>query len=286
MTVALSDFETQQVQRANASGLQPVVFVHGLWLLANSWEPWVRHFEDAGYTALSPGWPDDPQTVEEGNADPDLFARKTIGQIADHYEAVIRKLDRKPAIVGHSFGGLLTEILAGRGLAAVSVAISPAPFRGVLPLPIAALKSAWPVLSNPANRDRAVPLSIEQFRYAFANALSQEEADDLYERYAVPGSGAPIFEAATANINPWSEDRVDNNPERGPMLIVSGEKDHTVPLAIAHAAFQIQKRNAGVTEYLEMPDRGHSLTIDRGWQEVADRALTFVQRFVPAPPHA
>jgi non-heme chloroperoxidase len=233
-------------------------------------------------SALMPGWPDDPQTADQANADPEVFARKTIGQIADHYEQIIRKLDKKPAIVGHSFGGLLAEILAGRALSVASVAISPAPFRGVLPLPLSALKSAWPVLSNPANRNRAIPLTFEQFQYAFGNAVSTEVAQDLYERYAVPGAGAPLFQSAAANLNPWTEDKIENNPERGPMLLISGELEHTVPPSVVRAAFDIENRNSGETEYVEIPGRGHSLTTDRGWEEVAEKALAFVQRFVPA----
>jgi pimeloyl-ACP methyl ester carboxylesterase len=194
---------------------------------------------------------------------------------------VIGALDRKPAVIGHSFGGLLAQILAGRGLSAVTVAVDPAPFRGVLPLPISALRAGSPVLQNPANRGRAVPLTYEQFRYSFANAVSEDEAKELYETYAVPAPGAPLFQAASANLNPWTEAKVDTkNPERGPMLIISGEKDHTVPWAIANASFKKQQKNEGVTEIVEIPGRGHALTIDSGWREVADTALSFVRRFV------
>jgi pimeloyl-ACP methyl ester carboxylesterase len=274
--------EAAEVERANATGLTPVVFVHGLWLLPSSWDRWATLFEEAGYTALTPGWPDDPETVEEANAHPEVFAHKTVGQVADHFEEIVKGLAVKPAIVGHSFGGLLTQILAGRGLAAASVAIDPAPFRGVLPLPISALKSAFPVLGNPANRNRAVPLTYEQFRFAFANAVSEDEAKELYDTYAVPAAGAPLFQAATANLNPWTEAKVDSeNPERGPLLIISGEKDNTVPWAIANASYQRQQRNEGVTEIAEIPDRGHALTIDSGWREVAAKALEFVRRFTP-----
>ena len=238
-------------------------------------------FEDAGYTTLAPGWPDDPETVDEAKAHPEVFAHKTVGQVADHYVEVIGQLKQKPAVIGHSFGGLLTQMLAGRGLSAASVAIDPAPFRGVLPLPISALKSSSPVLGNPANRNRAVPLTYDQFRFAFANAVSDDEAKELYETFAVPASGAPLFQAATANLNPWTEAKVDSeNPDRGPLLIISGEKDHTVPRSITDAIFDKQKRNDGVTEFVEIPDRGHSLTIDSGWREVADRALAFIKRFV------
>jgi pimeloyl-ACP methyl ester carboxylesterase len=255
--------------------------VHGLWLLPSSWDRWAALFEENGYTALTPGWPDDPATVAEANAHPEVFADKTVGQVADHMEQIIRGLKRKPAVIGHSFGGLLAQILAGRGCSAATVAIDPAPFRGVLPLPISSLRSAFPVLGNPANRHRAVPLTYEQFRYAFANAVSEEEAKELYETFAVPAPGAPLFQAATANLNPWTEVKVDTeNPDRGPLLIISGEKDHTVPWAIANASFQQQDNNAGVTEIVEIPNRGHALTIDSGWKEVATTAMNFVRRFV------
>jgi pimeloyl-ACP methyl ester carboxylesterase len=279
-TTAISDHDGEQIERANATGLQPVVFIHGLWLLPSSWDRWATVFEEAGYTALTPGWPDDPETVQEANANPEVFAHKTVGQVADHYEAVIGRLAKKPAVIGHSFGGLVTQIVAGRGLAAVSVAIDPAPFRGVLPLPISELRSSAPVLSNPANRNRAVPLTFEQFRFAFANAVGEEEAKALYETYAVPAPGAPLFQAAAANLNPWTEAKVDTkSPDRGPLLILSGEKDNTVPWAVANASYRRQKRNEAVTEVKQMPDRGHALTIDSGWREVADAALAFVQRF-------
>ena len=201
--------------------------------------------------------------------------------MADHFGEVIGRLTKKPAVIGHSFGGLLTQIVAGRSLSAASVAIDPAPFRGVLPLPISALRSASPVLSNPANWNRAVPLTYEQFRYAFANAVNEEEAKELYETYAVPTPGAPLFQAAAANLNPWTEAKANTkNPNRGPLLITSGERDHTVPWAIANASYKKQKRNKGVTEIVKIPNRGHSLTIDSGWREVADIALAFVKRFV------
>jgi pimeloyl-ACP methyl ester carboxylesterase len=261
------------------------VFVHGLWLLPSSWDRWAELFETAGYVALTPGWPDDPGTVAEANAHPEAFAHKSIGQVADHFAGIIGRLAVRPAVIGHSFGGLLTQILAGRGLAAVSVAIDPAPFRGVLPLPISALRSAAPALSNPANRNRAVPLTYDQFRYAFANAVSEDEAKQLYETFAVPASGLPLFQAAAANLNPWTEAKADTgNPGRGPLLLISGEKDHTVPWAIANASYKQQKRNKDVTEITEMPGRGHALTIDSGWREVAETALAFVQRFAPPKP--
>ncbi len=284
----ITEHEMQQVERANLTGRQPVVFVHGLWLLPSSWDRWTQVFEEAGFTALTPGWPDDPLTVAQAKAHPEVFAHKTVGQVADHFAQIMMGLKRKPAVVGHSFGGLLAQILAGRSLSAVTVAIDPAPFRGVLPLPFSALKSAWPVLGNPANRNRAIPLTFDQFRFGFANAVDEQEARDLYERFAVPAAGAPLFQAAAANLNPWTEARVDTeNPERGPLLIISGEKDNTVPWAIANASFKQQQRNVGLTQIVEMANRGHALTIDSGWREVADTALAFVERFtrtVAAPP--
>jgi non-heme chloroperoxidase len=273
--------EQGQISRANASGLAPVVFVHGLGLLPSSWDRWAALFEEAGYSALTPGWPDDPDDVAEANANPELFARKTIGQVADHFSSVVEQLERKPAVIGHSVGGLVAQIIAGRGLAAATVAIGAAPFQGVLPLPISALRSAKPVLSNPLNRHRAVSLTYDQFRYGFANAVQEDEATALYEQFAVPGPGAPLFQVATANLNPWTEAKVDSeNPERGPLLLISGETDNFVPPAIVNASFEKQKRNVGVTEIVEIPNRGHALTIDSGWQEVATTALDFVKRFV------
>jgi pimeloyl-ACP methyl ester carboxylesterase len=276
----ITERESEQIHRANETELIPIVFIHGLWLLPSSWARWAQVFEEAGYVALTPAWPDDPETVEEARANPEVFAKKTVGQVADHVAEVIGKLTRKRAVIGHSFGGLLTQIIAGRGLPAASVAIDPAPFRGVLPLPISSLRSAMPVLKNPANRGRAITLTFEQFKYGWANALSEEEAKQLYETYHVAAPGAPLFQAATANLNPWTEAKVDSkNPDRGPLLIISGGKDHTVPWAIANASFKKQRRNPGVTEVVEIPNRGHALTIDSGWREVADTALAFVKRF-------
>lgn len=278
-TAPITAREAEQVDRANASSAVPVVFVHGLWLLPSSWDRWAAFFEEHGFVALTPGWPDDPETVEQAKAHPEVFAGKTVGEVADHLEAVIRRLDRKPVVVGHSFGGLLTEILAGRGLAAASVAIAPAPFRGVLPLPISALRAASPALANPANVHKAIPLTYDQFRYAFANAVSEDDARSLYETFAVAAPAKPLFQAASANLNPWTEVKVNTkNPERGPMLLVYGEHDHTVPKAVVKASFKKEKRNPGVTELVESKGRGHALTIDAGWQDVAQTALDFVTR--------
>jgi non-heme chloroperoxidase len=279
----ITEHEEQQITTANASGRPAVVFVHGLWLLPSSWDRWRAFFEEAGYATLAPGWPDDPETVSEARAHPEVFAGKSITEVADHFDKVIRNLQEKPAIIGHSFGGLLTQILAGRGLAAASVAIDPAPFRGVLPLPISALRAASPVLSNPLNRGRAVPLSFDQFRYAFANAVSEDEAHELYDTFAVPTSGEPVFQAAGANLNPWTEAKVDTkNADRGPLLILDGELDNTVPWAIANASYKQQKRNEGVTEIQKISGRGHALTIDGRWRDVAEISLAFVRRYLPS----
>jgi pimeloyl-ACP methyl ester carboxylesterase len=278
--MAITERESQQIERANASGRTPVVFIHGLWLLPSSWDNWAKLFEDAGYTALTPDWPDDPETVEEARANPDVLAKKTLGQVADHTAEVIGRLDKKPAVMGHSTGGLLTYMTADRGLSAASVAIDPGPFRGVLPLPISSLRAAAPVLRNPFNRGRAITLTFDQFKYGWTNALSEEEAKQLYETYHVAAPGVALMQMANANINPFTEAKVDpKNPERGPLLIISGEKDHTVPWAIANGAYKRQKRNEAVTEIVKMPNRGHSLTIDHGWRDVAETALAFVKRF-------
>jgi pimeloyl-ACP methyl ester carboxylesterase len=275
----LTTNEQQQIDRANDEGKQPVVFVHGLWLLATSWDPWRALFEEKGYTALTPGWPDDPETVAEADDDPEVFANKRMKQVTAHYADAIRQLKRKPAVIGHSFGGLIAQMLADEGLSAVTVAIDAAGFRGVLPLPLSQLKSGAPVLSNPANYHRAVALTYEQFRYGFANVVDENEAHDLYKKYAVPGSGTFVFQGAAANLNPWTEDRVNTkNPERGPLLLIAGEKDHTVPLAVVKAEYKLQQRNPGVTEFHEMPNRGHSLIIDHGWREVAEVALAFIAK--------
>jgi non-heme chloroperoxidase len=283
-TSVITQHEAEQIERANASRSMPVVFVHGLWLLPNSWDRWAELFEKNGYAPLTPGWPNEPETAEEAKANPDLFKGISVGQVADHFEHVITQLDRQPAVIGHSFGGLLTQILAGRGLSAVSVAIDPAPFRGVLPLPISALRSASPALKDPANVHRAVPLTYEQFRYSFANAVGEDEAKELFERFCVPGSGEPVFQAVSANLNPWTEVKVDKkNPRRGPLMIIDGERDNVVPWAIANASYKKQAKNVGVTEIVKMPDRGHALTIDSGWRLVADTALAFVQEHGPDP---
>jgi pimeloyl-ACP methyl ester carboxylesterase len=280
-TITSSDRETRQVEQANASERTPVVFIHGLWLLPSSWERWADLFENAGYAAVTPSWPDDPETVAEARANPEVFAKKTLGQVADHTAEVIGRLDRKPAVIGHSTGGLLAQIIADRGLSAVTVAIDPGPFRGVLPLPLSTLRATSPVLRNPLNRGRAVALTLDQFKYGWTNTLDDEEAERLYETYHVATPAVALMQMAFANLNPRTEAKLDpKNPDRGPLLIIEGEKDHTVAWAIANASFKRQRQNQAVTELEKVPNRGHSLTIDSGWREVAERALAFVKRFV------
>ena len=275
----LTTQEQEQIERANTEGKQPVVFVHGLYLLASSWDNWRTLFEEQGYMTLAPGWPDDPETVAQATDDPEVFANKRMKQVTDHYADVIRQLTMMPAVIGHSFGGLIAQMLADEGLAAVTVAIDAAGFRGVLPVPISELRSGSPVLRNPLNYHRAVALTYEQFRYGFANAVDENEAHELYDTYAVPGSGTFVFQGASANLNPWTEDRVNTrNPQRGPLLLIAGEQDHTVPLAVVKAEYKLQQHNPAVTEFHEMPNRGHSLVIDHGWREVAETALAFIAK--------
>jgi pimeloyl-ACP methyl ester carboxylesterase len=282
---SVSERENREMEAANASGNTPVVFIHGLWLLPSSWNAWADFFKQAGYAPLTPDWPDDPDTVEEARANSEVLAKKTLAQVAGHTTEVIGRLDSKPAVMGHSTGGLLAQMIAGRGLSAATVAIDPGPFRGVLPLPISTLKVTIPLVRNPLNRWRAVTLTLDQFKYGWANALDEEEAKQLYETYHVAGPGVALMQMANANLNPWTEAKVDTrNPDRGPLLILEGERDHTVAPAIAKASYERQKQNPGVTEFQKVPNRGHALTIDHGWQEVAQTALDFIKRFVPAKP--
>jgi non-heme chloroperoxidase len=277
---SISGRERLEIEAANASGNRPVVLVHGLWLLPSSWVAWTDFFEQAGYAPLTPDWPDDPDTVEEARANPDVLARKTLEQVARHTTDIITALDEKPVIMGHSTGGLLAQMLAGRGLSAATVAIDPGVFRGVLPLPVAVLRGVGPFLVNPLTRGRAITLTFDQFTYGWANALDRDEAKELYGKFHVAGSGTALLQMGNANLNPWTQAKVDTvNPDRGPLLIIDGEKDHTVPWAIANAAYKRQRRNPSVTEIVEIPNRGHSLTIDHGWRDVAQTALDFVRRF-------
>jgi non-heme chloroperoxidase len=258
---------------------RPVVFVHGLWLHATSWDPWVEFFGAAGYAPLAPGWPGDGDTVESTRSQPDRIAGKGIDDVVEHYARIIADLDSPPIVIGHSFGGLIVQRLLGQDLAAAAVAIEPAPIKGVLYLPPSALKVASVALRKPANRNLAVALTPEQFRYGFGNALSEQESAELYDRWAIPSPGKPLFEAALANFTPSSPAKVNTgNKTRGPLLITAGGKDHTVPHAISTATRRLYHRSPAVTDLKEFPDRGHSLTIDHGWREVAQEALDWLRQ--------
>jgi non-heme chloroperoxidase len=261
-----------------ASTRTPVIFIHGLWLHAQSWKNWVDRFRESGYDPTAPSWPGVPDTVAEARAHPEGVARQGITEVADHYAQISRSLGAKPIVIGHSFGGLIAQNLLGRGLAAAAIAIDPAPIKGVLPLPLSALRVASVALKNPANWSRAVPLTAEEFRYGFANALSAEESADLYQRWTIPSPGRPLFQAALANFNPNSAAKVDTgNATRGPLLLTAGGKDHTVPPVMVRATLKLYRKSAAVTELKEFFDRGHSLTVDSGWREVADAVLAWLK---------
>jgi pimeloyl-ACP methyl ester carboxylesterase len=256
----------------------PVLFIHGLWLHARSWDDWIDHFADAGYDASAPGWPGDPETVKEARERPEVLAGQGIDDVVSHYATIIAGLPAKPLLVGHSFGGLIAQRLLGEDLAAGAVAIDAAQIKGVLPLPLSALKATLPVFRNPANRHRAVSLTAEQFRFAFGNAIPAEESDELFETWTIPAPGKPLFEAAAANFNPHSAAKVaTDNQDRGPLLLIMGGKDNTVPEAVTKATLKQYRHSDAVTDILGLPDRGHSLTIDHGWREVADSCLSWLK---------
>jgi pimeloyl-ACP methyl ester carboxylesterase len=255
------------------------MFIHGLWLHATSWNPWLDLFRDAGYAPFAPGWPNEPPTVEEARQQPESVANISIDDATSHFAKLIEPLDPSPVIIGHSFGGMIAEKLLGDDLAAAAIGIDAAPIRGVLPLPLSALRVTFPVFKNPANLHRAISLTEDQFHYAFGNALTPEESKTLYDRWSIPAPGKPLFQAATANVNPRSEAAVNtHNETRGPLLLIAGGKDHTVPDAITRSTFKQYRTSEATTEIVEFDDRGHSLTMDHGWQEIADACLAWLRR--------
>jgi pimeloyl-ACP methyl ester carboxylesterase len=256
----------------------PVVFIHGLWLHSSSWQPWIDLFQEKGYDASAPGWPGDAETVEETRANSDAVADFGVDAVADHYATYIKGLPSLPIVIGHSFGGLLVERLLGDGNSRAGVAIDAAPIKGVLPLPISALRVAFTALKNPGNIDAALSLTEEQFHYGFGNALTAEESADLYAKWNIPSPARPLFQAAGANFNPHAETAVEtDNEDRGPLLITMGGKDHTVPEAISKSTYKKYRKSSAVTDIVEFPDRGHSLTIDNGWREIADSVLSWLK---------
>ena len=261
-----------------ASAVKPVVFVHGLWLHADSWGPWGDLFRENGYEPSAPGWPGDGETVEETRKNPERVAGYGIDAVVDHYASIIGPQEPKPVAIGHSFGGLIAQRLLGQGLAAAAVAIDPAPIKGVLALPPSALKVASIALRSPANKKRAVSLTVEQFRYGFGNAIPASESAELYERWTIPSPGRPLFESATAAFSSHSPARVDTrSSSRGPLLVTAGGKDRTVPPAISRSTVKLYRHSNAVTDHREFPDRGHSLTIDHGWREVAEAVLAWLR---------
>ena len=265
----------------------PVVFIHGLWIHATSWQPWVELFDQTGYQSHAPGWPGVRPSVAEAREFPDEIADQGIDDVVDHYLTYFETLPSKPILVGHSFGGMITEKLLGMNAAAAGIAIDAAQIKGVLPLPLSSLRSTLPVFKNPANRHRSVSLTNEQFRYSFGNALSEDESTALYEKWAIPAPGKPLFEAAAANFSLHSPAAVNTgNDDRGPLLLVMGGQDHTVPESITKSTLKQYRGSYAVTDLLEFEDRGHSLTIDSGWQEVARACLEWLEKqsLSPAPP--
>jgi pimeloyl-ACP methyl ester carboxylesterase len=255
----------------------PVIFIHGLWLHGTSWQSWIDLFTSKGYDASAPGWPGDAATVAETRANPDAVADVGVDEITEHYATAMASLATPPIVIGHSFGGLIAEKLLGDGHAAAAVAIDAAPIKGVLPIPLSALRAAFPALRNPGNLDAAVALTKEQFRYAFGNAIPAAESDELFEQWTIPSPARPLFQAATANLNPNAQTKVDvKNDDRGPLLLTMGGRDRTVPESISKSTFRQYRKSSASTQLIEFEDRGHSLTIDHGWQDVADAVLSWL----------
>lgn len=256
---------------------RPIVFIHGLWIHASSWQPWMDFFKQQGYETLNPSWPGDSATVAECRANPKPIANRGVTEIADSYAKVIASLPQPPIVIGHSFGGLLVQVLLGRGAAAAAVAIDPAPIKGVWQLPYSALKASLPVLGNPFNLKKAISLTFDQFRYGFANAVPEKEAKELYDQWTIPAPARPLFQAAMATFA-GSETKVNTaNATRGPLLITGGANDHIAPPILGKAS--LKKYNSSVvTEFKLFEGRGHSLVVDHGWKEVAEYSLSWLNK--------
>jgi pimeloyl-ACP methyl ester carboxylesterase len=256
-----------------------VVFIHGLWISHTAWQPWIEHFAAQGHHAIAPAWPGELDTAEETRLHAADQAGFGIDELTDYFAGVLEQFDAPPVVIGHSFGGLIAQKLLGQNKAAAAIAIDPAPIKGVKPLPLAQLRSAFPVLGNPLNRGRAKALTQAQWRYGFGNALSLEESNALWEQWSIPSPGKPLFEAAVANFAPNSPAKVDTaNGTRGPLLITGGTADHTVPFVSAKATYGLHEKSSAVTDFHEFEGRGHSLTIDNGWRDVADTALEWMAK--------
>lgn len=254
-----------------------IVFIHGLWIHASSWQPWMDFFNKNGYQTLNPQWPGDSPTVAECRANPEAIANRGVTEIADSYAKIIATLPEPPIVIGHSFGGLIAQVLLGRGIVSGCIAIDPAPIKGVLQLPFSALKASFPVLGNPFNFKKAKSLTFEDFRYGFANAVSEKEAKELYDRWTIPAPCRPLFQAATASFAGIETKVNTQNTTRGPLLITGGEKDNIAPPILGKAS--LKKYNASViSEFKLFEGRGHSLIVDHGWQEVAEYSLAWLKK--------
>lgn len=254
-----------------------VVFIHGLWVSHTAWQPWIERFAASGHHAVAPAWPGERPTAAETRLNADDQAGIGIDELTEHFAATLEQFDTQPMVIGHSFGGLIAQKLLGQNKVAAAIAIDPAPIKGVKPLPLAQLRSAFPVLGNPLNRGRAKGLTEAQWRYGFGNALTVEESNALWEQWSIPSPGRPLFEAATANFSGHSPAKVDTaNGTRGPLLITGGTADHTVPFVSAKATYGLYQRSSATTDFHEFEGRGHSLTIDGGWRDVADVALSWM----------
>ena len=251
-----------------------IVLIHGLWMSPLSWEKWIDRYSALGYRVQAPGWPGMDGDIDQFRADPSAVDRLGMEEIIDHYEAIIRELDTPPIIMGHSFGGAFAEVLLDRGLGAAGVGIDAAAVKGITTLPFSQLKSGFPILKNPANNHRAVALTFDEFRYGFANTMPEEAAREAYERYAVPGPGRVLYQAAFANLNPHAATKVDfGNADRAPLLLIAGEHDHTVPAVVDRSVAKHYEKSPALTEYKEFPGRSHFIIGQDGWEEVADYAL-------------